>query len=405
VRTLLEQLVSKRRVMDEAPAEFSTRSPEAEYAAAAEALRQVGAPSLEALVAALADPDPALGREAALALGRLGRREAAPPLAGCLGAADEELALAAIQALGELGDPQSGAALVAALPATAGRRRDAAAIALLCVDRERAVELLGRSGPGLGSEAHAALVTAMRAEAGPQLVSHLERLLELAPAGPQALCTLEALAAAAPEAAWPHLRGRLQGGDYTAFTTAFRLLEATQAPGLEAAASAALDHADSRMRRYAVEALGRLGGAAALARLAARLAVEPAVAVRAAMPGALAAIAQRTGLEVRPALAAALADPAPPVRHSACSALQRAGGNLPGAHSAPEQATLAAALGRLLATEADAKVLRAALEAIGALGDPGLAEAVRQLERNPRRHQVDERLIAQTLRQLGARTY
>lgn len=103
VRAQLELLVVKRRGLDEAVAEFSTRSPEAEYESAANTLTKFGKRALTPLIKALNDPDAAIRLEAVLALGRLGLPQAIEAIRPCLHDMDVEVRLAAAQTLHRLG--------------------------------------------------------------------------------------------------------------------------------------------------------------------------------------------------------------------------------------------------------------------------------------------------------------
>ncbi len=104
VRAQLELLVVKRRGMDEAVAEFSTRSPEAEYEFAAKTLKKFGKRTLTPLIKSLNDPDAAIRLEAVLALSRLGLPQAIEAIRPCLHDAEAEVRLAAAQTLRSLGD-------------------------------------------------------------------------------------------------------------------------------------------------------------------------------------------------------------------------------------------------------------------------------------------------------------
>jgi HEAT repeat protein len=103
VRGWLELLVVKRRGLDEAVAEFSTRSPEAEYNAVAKELKLLGRPAQSLLIDALADSDAAIRVEALLALGRIGSPKAVTAITGGLHDPAGAVRLAAVQMLGELG--------------------------------------------------------------------------------------------------------------------------------------------------------------------------------------------------------------------------------------------------------------------------------------------------------------
>ncbi len=107
VRAHLEALVLKRRGLDDIVAEFSTRSPEGEYAAAARALKILGRRAQSSLIRALADPDVAIRVEALLALGRIGSPKAVEAIRRHLPGADGDERLFAVQALGMAGDALS----------------------------------------------------------------------------------------------------------------------------------------------------------------------------------------------------------------------------------------------------------------------------------------------------------
>jgi len=103
VRVWLELLVVKRRGLDEVVAEFSTRSPEAEYNAVAKELKLLGRPVQSLLIDALGDSDAAIRVEALLALGRIGSPKAVTAIIGCLNDPAGEVRLTAVQTLGEIG--------------------------------------------------------------------------------------------------------------------------------------------------------------------------------------------------------------------------------------------------------------------------------------------------------------
>lgn len=327
VRAQLELLVVKRRGLDEAVAEFSTRSPEAEYESAANTLTKFGKRALTPLIKALNDPDAAIRLEAVLALGRLGLPEALDALLPCLHDANADVQLAAVQTLAALGDARAGDALAGVLPDSAGPLRDAIAAALLSLCPPRGIALFTIPEPALGLQAHTRLVAAITIAGGAEAAARLERLPG-DPASPQGLCTLKALAAVAPERAFPRL-WPLLGYDYPVFREAFEILRDAHAPGLEAAIVQALHHPDFRVRRYAVEFLGRHGDDDAIAPVAHLLFNDPEYWARVVAPYALASLAQRTGVDVRPYLAKAQNDPHPSVQRSARHALEQLDQNRP----------------------------------------------------------------------------
>ncbi|MBN1877529.1 MAG: HEAT repeat domain-containing protein [Anaerolineae bacterium] len=103
VRMHLEYLVIKRQGLDEAVAEFSTRSPEAEYEAAAKELKFLGRRAQTPLIYALGDTEAAIRVEALLALGRIGSQKAVETVIRCLDDSDGNVRLAAVQTLGVTG--------------------------------------------------------------------------------------------------------------------------------------------------------------------------------------------------------------------------------------------------------------------------------------------------------------
>lgn len=142
----------------------SQRSSERAIAAAVDALSSsVGASATSEVIALLGDPRPAVASDAAQILGRRAAVEASPALAGLLDHADDNVAVAAIEALGAIG----GAGAIDALIDVLGRRnffrtfpalqvlarasdpRVVAPLASLLDDdtyRIEAVRALGRSG-------------------------------------------------------------------------------------------------------------------------------------------------------------------------------------------------------------------------------------------------------------------
>ncbi|HNT73723.1 MAG TPA: HEAT repeat domain-containing protein [Anaerolineae bacterium] len=278
VHAQLESLVATRREMDDIQPEFAVPITEFHYDLAAEALTKFGERALTPLIAALEDPDTPLRLEAVLALGRLGLPQAVDAIRPFLHGPDAALQLAAIQAIGFAGDARACDALFTALPASPGPRYEAVVASLLSACRPRAVAMLCTQAPALPLPLHEKLVAAVVAEDGPEVVSRLERILGN-PATPQGLCTLKALIAAAPERTLPRLWSLL-AHDFLIFRDAFEMLRDAHAPGLEAAALQALQHRDSRVRRYAVEFLGRHGDAETVSHLARFLSSEPDAVVR-----------------------------------------------------------------------------------------------------------------------------
>ncbi len=104
VRAHLERLVAKRQGLDEAVAEFSTRSPEGEYKAAATELSLLGRRAQAALLYALEDSEVAIRVEALLALGRIGSQKAAVAAMRCLDDGNADVRWAAVETLGAIGD-------------------------------------------------------------------------------------------------------------------------------------------------------------------------------------------------------------------------------------------------------------------------------------------------------------
>ncbi|MBN2004473.1 MAG: HEAT repeat domain-containing protein [Anaerolineae bacterium] len=278
IHTHLEVLVLKRRGLDDIVAEFSTRSPEAEYEAAAKALKVLGRRAQASLIRALADPDAAVRIEALLALGRIGSEQAVDAIVRHLPGTDGDERMFAVEALGIAGDARAYAALFAVLPTSPGPLYEAVVRALLSTSRSRAVADLCALAPQLSPQTHAELVAAVVVENGPEVVSRLERIVG-DPTSEQGLCTLKALARLAPDRTlsrlWP-----LLAYDLSTFRVAFEILNDAQAPGLEAAAVQALQHRDNRVRRYAVEFLGRHGSAEAVIPLVRLLSDESQSIVR-----------------------------------------------------------------------------------------------------------------------------
>ena len=71
--------------------------------------------AVEPLLAALQDRDPAIRKQAAVALGNLGDRRATAGLIGALKDRDDGVRLEAVIALGRIGDPQAIEPLIAKL--------------------------------------------------------------------------------------------------------------------------------------------------------------------------------------------------------------------------------------------------------------------------------------------------
>ncbi|MGE0455174.1 MAG: Npt1/Npt2 family nucleotide transporter [Vicinamibacteria bacterium] len=99
---------------------------------------------------------------------------------------------------------------------------------------------------------------------------------------------------------------------------ALHMLEQAEYPGLGDALIESLEHRDAGVRRYALERLGALAVAAAIAPIRRRLAGEDDAAVRGA---ALRALARIAGAEARDDLLGCLNDPSPLVRRGAIAGL------------------------------------------------------------------------------------
>jgi cyclophilin family peptidyl-prolyl cis-trans isomerase/HEAT repeat protein len=91
-----------------------------------------------------ADPDARVRRRAALAIGRVGLKEGAPPLTKLLADPDSEVRQAAAFAFGLIGDPSAGASLVPLLSDAQPLVRGRAAEALGLLDAKDAAAAIGR---------------------------------------------------------------------------------------------------------------------------------------------------------------------------------------------------------------------------------------------------------------------
>ena len=367
------------------------RTDEHAIAAAVDALAaSIGTAVTPACIALLDDAVAAVVADAAQVLGRRGAVAAIPRLAGALAHDDDNVAVAAIEALGAIGGSGAVDALLVVLaqrnffrafPALqvlvrTGDPRVIAPIAALLADdsyRVDAVRALGRTGFA-------------------QAIAPLAALL---PDAPTALVRIVALALAdllgRADGALVHVVATMQdqlGGSAVRFVGA---MVGAGAPERAAIATvlgrigdvavvaelvALLDDADADVRRASIAALQQLGAAHVEAVVAVLAAAHPAARL-ALLPGVQ---SRRAAGEVR----ALLADDDPEVRARACEALARLGDT--------------AAVPQLFAALADAnpRVAHAATAAIQALGTPETGtrtlEALRRGAPIVRRHAL--RIIA-----------
>ncbi len=341
------------------------RSEERSIAAAVGALAaSIGGSTNAAVIALLADPRPAIAADAAQILGRRHAGEAAPMLGQALAHADDNVAVAAIEALGTIGGSTAideliavmrGGSFFRALPALqvlakSGDPRAVAPLASLLEDevyRLEAVRALGRTGsarailplaallPG-GSEAKVRLVALALAD----LLARAEWHGAIDPVVDVLRATmfpyLARFAAALPardpaeRAALAVVLGRI--GDASVIPVLARLLDDAEIHGIASAAIQRIGqgHEDAQLAALALDT-------------AARVAVLPVVNSRRAVPG----------------VRALLADEDAEVRARACDALARIGDS--------------AAVPALFATLGDANP-RVALAATAAIHSLGVAD-------------------------------
>jgi HEAT repeat protein len=318
-------------------------------------LAQAGAAAVEPVARAIAE-GPAEGRECLLdALARLmdadGTAGRQPAVAGALVAAldhandsEEKLVLAALPHLSEPPVAALGRLLADQRRAEEERMRAARALAALCDGK----------APAAADGARAALLAVVGGDPPALRLAVRERL---AAAHPPLAAAVRAALVATPRTA------SARRADLMLIAGAAAAREpAEQEPTLVMLRAATGDGEDFAAQGRAIEALGRLGGEAALAQLARLRAESPDPVVR-----YLAAreLAGQASLSALPALRLALGDGDPRVRETAALALAQRGDK-------SEAAALVAAARH----EPWPFVRRAQVTALGALCAPGTADVL-----------------------------
>lgn len=337
---------------------------------AVHALGQLQDPrSVAALVAALrGDPDATVRRTAAWALGQIEDRAATPALVAAMqGDRDVEVRRTATWALGQLEDPASVDALVRAMRDGDAEVRQTAVWALGQIEDHRAV-------PGLSAVLREGDTGARRQAAW-------------------ALGQIEAKEAA------PALTAALRDADAEVRSTAVWALGQIESPEAVPGLAAALRDADPATRRQAAWALGQVEAEAGVAPLSAAVQNDADAEVRQNAAWALGQIEKESAL---PALSAALRDRVAGVRAQAAWAVgqiepdrapealiaavrdadRSVRGNAVWALGQLEDAAAIPALRGAL-RDADAQVKRMALRALARTGDASAADAVAEMLRDP----------------------
>jgi len=319
--------------------------------AAAEALARIGAPAVPALAERLRDPDEDLRKFAADVLGEIRDRDALVPLVAALADADRNVRVSAAEALGKIGGPEAAGALEAALTAGDGLLRLAILDALFRLD----------CSPPLG------VLAPLFADR--YLRRSVLRLLGTLSGRPALELIAEGLKdpsrgtrEAAFEALASHFR---RDGEQGAPIIAQTLRQALRAPG--AVAEIAREGLQSQSPVVSEGALRVLGivGVPADALAVVRAGVDDAVRDVALWAAAL------LGPPAGPVLLKALSDLLPEERMVAIAALARL-------HERAAVPALAA-----LTCEGNEAESLAAIEALGALGDPSAVEPLTDLFDEP----------------------
>ncbi len=361
------------------------RTSEHAIAAAVDALAgSIGPSTMEAVVALLDDPNPAVVADAAVILGRRRERAAAPRLAKLIEHADDNAAVAAIEALGTIGGTFAVDALIEVIRrkqffrtypalqvlARTGDPRVVAPIAELLSDegfQSEAARALGRTGSALAIGPLAALL----AHTGDPIVRLVATALADLTARAEWTGAQVPVAAAIRMMISPSLdrfEAALPGSD-----TSERLASAKVLGTIGAATSVSvlvtlLDHAETRgAATAAIRQIGALHNDALIDALergsaSTRVALLPII-------GSSSAVVRVRGL---------LADEDPEVRARACEALERIG----------DTTTLPALFAAL--ADSNPRVSHAATAAIHALGAGSVSSLAMQALRSPassvRRH-------------------
>jgi HEAT repeat protein len=280
--------------------------------------RQEVAPSLPALLAALDDDNREVRQQAiglvaaAAAEDRAGALRATLPLLERLDDGDRGIRLAALRALGRLGDPRALPALLRVASEQPIDLRAAAVDALAAPTMSAAVPaLIALSGRPSSDELARHAQLALGELATPPAIAALVESLRRPPVAEEAKLALLHAGSAAVEP----LAAELARGTPTSATTAATLLGELRDRRATAALAAATDthDGDPTLWLVALDALGRLGDPTALPALA-RGAEAPAPDVRLGAFAALQALAEPRGAVV---VEAGLGDPDPRVRAAA----------------------------------------------------------------------------------------
>ncbi|HEX8393495.1 MAG TPA: HEAT repeat domain-containing protein [Longimicrobium sp.] len=328
-------------------------------AAAADALGSLGDPrSVEALAAVVAGGDPWRALAAVFALGRIGAARALPALAAAT--ADPLLAGAAVEAIGELGEPAGLDALRGpALSGDAELRRAALAAAagllpgsppptpewLREAARADADELAARFAGAEADAAAAVLLGAAGTEDAAALLADAMGDPERGPAAAGALGLLP------PEVALAVLLPRIEAADAGAREELVAALPPLPDRAAATRVAALLDDEDPEVRATVAEALGRAAPEAEVRALLADALAEPG-----RRAGAALALGRLSGGACE-LLIPLLEDPSPETRRAAAEGIARCPGE-----------GVAAAVAAALARETDPAAIRSLAAALAVTG-------------------------------------
>ena len=260
---------------------------------AAVSLGRLGDPAAVTLLQPLAESDPARPvRVAAVeAIGLLGGDEAPTILSELTAAREDDLANAAVRALGRLRAASSGATLRSVLRSPDARRRATAVAAIAAWAHEESVDLLSWTAASdadrsVASAAMAGLVTlaASPAPIAERAVEALTAALADGARHEEAVARLAKI----PPSAIPWLAPRLDADNPDIRRGVVEALGRMSHPTASAYLQRALDDGDALVRKRAVSVLARLGTRGVIQRLAQMARADASPAVREAATHAMA---------------------------------------------------------------------------------------------------------------------
>jgi HEAT repeat protein len=261
--------------------------------------------SLLPLLERLANTDPArhvrvAAIEAVGAIGEPGGDSALRVLTPLAAAAEADVANAAVRALGRLRSSAALAPLTQAMRASDPRRRAIAAEALTTIDHPAAVDLLrwaasADNDPDVARAAMTALAT-LAANDGQIGRDAVEALAATAAEASRQVEAVRALARV-PPSALPWLAEQMTGGEPDVRRGVIEALGRMSHPVASAYLQRAMEDSDPVVRRRAVAALSRLGTRGITRRLSLMARSDPSEPVREAAAAALAR--QENGDELR----------------------------------------------------------------------------------------------------------